>query len=391
MDTSLSLVLASTILFVLGLATTRWIHSHYQMPVVVSPDDRPSPTPLISVIVPARNEARNIRRCVEALLAQTYTPAEIVVVDDRSTDATAQILAEIVSSDRRASGGRLRVIHGVEPPPGWAGKPHALSLGVQQARGDWLCFIDADTFAEPSLLDAALATAQRQQADMFSILTDQILVTFWEKTIQPLVFTGLSVGFPAERVNDPARPEAIANGQFILIRREVYEAVGGHAAVANEIAEDKALAELVKGKGYRLVLADGRAVANTRMYTNLAEIWEGWTKNIYLGMRDRLGLLAVGALSGLMGALVPLLWPAGAAIWLALEPGWAPAVALAEAGLLWAYLLYFRAQAARAFHISPLYAFTLPLGSLLFTGMMFTSAFNVLSGRGVRWKGRQYR
>jgi chlorobactene glucosyltransferase len=382
------LVLASTLLFLSGVAVTYLLHSRYQLKIVV-PEGvplPPDPPELISVIVPARNEARNIHRCVLALLAQTYPNYEIIVVDDRSSDETPAILAAL----QQEHPGRIQVVEGGDLPSGWAGKPHALQLGAQNAGGDWLCFVDADTFANPDLLAAALTTARSQQADLFTLLTDQELGSFWEKVILPLVFTALSFGFPAEQVNDPSRPEAIANGQFILIRRAVYTAVGGHAAIRDQIAEDKALAQQVKRRGYRLIVADGRRVASTRMYTRFAEIWEGWTKNIFLGMRDRLGLLLFGAFVGLVAALLLPVWLLGGLYWF-LSTGAASAALVAiQALALWAYLTYWRVRASLAFKISPLYAFTLPLGAFIFTAMMFASAFRVLSGQGVTWKGRTY-
>lgn len=381
------ILVCSTLLFLSGLAAVYWTHGQYRMEIVVPPDPPPleGDPPCISVVVPARNEERNIRRCVQALLDQSYPDYELIVVDDRSTDATARILAEL----ERAHPGKLRILQGSEPPPGWAGKPHALAQGVRYASGGWLCFIDADTFAEQQLLQATCTTARRHGADMFSMLTKQELESFWEKTILPLVFTALSVGFPASRVNDPDRPEAIANGQFILIRRAVYEAVGGHAAVKGEIAEDKALAERVKHAGFRLLIGDGRSAASTRMYTGFSEIWEGWTKNIFLGMQGRLGLLLLGAVLGLIAGLLPA-WLAGSLAWYLTGGGPVAGVAAAEILLLWAYLLFQRVRASLAFQISPLYALTFPVGALVFTGMMITSAYNVLSGRGVTWKGRRY-
>jgi chlorobactene glucosyltransferase len=343
------------------------------------------PLPLISLIVPARNEERNIRRSVEALLAQTYPNDELIVVDDRSTDRTPAILAGLQRTHEK-----LKVIEGGELPEGWAGKPHALFQGVQAAQGSWLCFIDADTFAQPELLASTLECARSLQADMFTILTEQELGGFWEKAILPLVFTALSFGFPASKVNDPTQPDAIANGQFILIRRQVYEAVGGHAAVHDRIDEDKALAQVVKRAGYRLVVADGRQVAVTRMYTSLADMWEGWTKNIYLGMQDRQGLLLFGALVGLIAALALPFWLIGGIIWALAGGGWIAWLVALEAAALWAFLLRYRVQASRAFHISPWYALSLPLGALVFTGMMAASAYKILSGQGVTWRGRRY-
>lgn len=383
------LLVLSSLGMLAGSALTRWIHGANELDILVKPVKHgPDPAPQISVIVPARNERRNIRRCVQALLAQTYPNYELVVVDDRSTDATPEILAELEKSALASD--RLKIVRGAEPPAGWAGKPHALQQGVACAQGDWLCFVDADTFAAPEMLASSLKAAQDHTADLFTMLTAQELGSFWEKVVLPLVFTALSFGFPARRVNDPSKPEAIANGQFILIKSQVYTAVGGHAAVRERIDEDKALAEVVKRAGFRLIMADGRRVARTRMYTSLAEIWEGWTKNIYLGLRDRLWLLLLGAVVGLLGALLLPFWLGAGLVWFVTSADPVSALVSLEALIVWLHLLAVRLQACRAFQISPLYAFSLPLGSLLFTGMMLASAFNVLSGKGVTWKGRRY-
>jgi len=376
----------------LGLFITWLVHAQGGLQIVVDPlagtHMRPitEQLPLISVIIPARNEARNIHRCIQALLNQTYPNYEIIVIDDRSTDETPQILAELTKGDSR-----LQVMHGSELPPGWAGKPHALVQGAAVAHGEWLCFVDADTFAMPQLLWSTYHLAIQYQADMFSILTRQELGTFWERTILPLVFLGLSFGFPAGRVNDPTKPDAISNGQFILIKRPVYEEIGGHTSVKDRVDEDKAIAIIVKRAGYRLLLADGRKVASTRMYTSLAEMWEGWTKNIYLGLIDRLWLLLFGAILGLVVSLVLPLWLLGGLVWLVSGGGTIAVVVAVEVVVLWGFLLWNRLQACRAFGIPGGYAFTFPLGALIFTAMMVASAFNVISGRGVSWKGRRYR
>jgi chlorobactene glucosyltransferase len=376
---------------VAGIAITWLLHARVGMQIAVEPlgdqtDGLQTKTlPLISVIIPVRNEQRNIRRCVQALQSQSHPNFEIIVVDDRSTDETPQILALLAQDDLR-----LRIIHGIELSPGWAGKPHALVQGAAAAQGEWLCFMDADTYAQPTLLWSTYAKAVNSHADMFSILTDQELGSFWERVVLPLVFLGLSYGFPADRVNDPSRPDAIANGQFILIKRSVYDRVGGHTAVKDRIDEDKAIAVVVKRAGYRLVVADGRKVASTRMYTSLAEMWEGWTKNIYLGLRDRPGLLLFGVFIGLVVSIVLPVWLVGGLAWLALIGGLTSGVVATEAIVLWGYLLWKRLQACRSFAMVGIYAFTFPLGALIFTGMMVASAYDVLSGRGVIWKGRRY-
>ncbi len=379
----------STLGLVSSLAVTWWMHRGRQFGLTVTPGQTApaGDRPFIAVIAPARNEARNIRRCVEGLLAQDYANFAVYVVDDRSTDATPAILAELAARDPR-----LTVVRAAPLPPGWAGKPHALVEGVQAAgeRAAWYCFVDADTFAEPALLSASYAAAQVHGAALFSLFTRQELGTFWEKVVMPLVFSALAVGFPPERVNDPARPEAVANGQYILIERGAYEAVGGHTALRGSITEDKDLAELIKRSGRRLVLADGRALVHTRMYTSLAELWEGWTKNIYLGLQGRLGLLLFGALTALTGALALPGWLLAGALWLALGGGLPAAIVLAEALLAWLVLTVVRARVSQLLGISPWYAITLPLGALIFAAMMLTSAARGVSGRGVRWKGRLY-
>ncbi|HEX6304031.1 MAG TPA: glycosyltransferase family 2 protein [Anaerolineales bacterium] len=396
MEPTIVYILLSSAGLVLGLFLVIWIHSRTQLDIKVPakelPEDRSAP--LISIIVPARNEEKNIRRCVEALLDQTYPNYELIMVDDRSADATPEVLEEIRARRQAGQVGdqpRMLVIHGEELPPDWAGKPYALFQGAEGAGGEWLCFVDADTFASPRLIASTYLAAQEHKADMFSILTDQILGSFWEKVVIPVVFTGLSFGFPANQVNDPQQSNAIANGQFILIKRGVYQSVGGHLAVKNRIDEDKAIAEVVKRSGYRLVLADGRPLARTRMYTNFTELWEGWTKNIFLGMQGRLGLLLFGGLLGLIAALGLPAWLLAGVIWWVMGGGPPAAVVTLEVVVLLSVLLWVRAMAARAFHISPWYAASLPLGAMVFTAMMFTSALKVLTGVGVTWKGRRYK
>lgn len=378
----------STIIFLGGIAVIYWIHDQYHLDILVEPSPSPSAPPLISICIPARNEERNVHACVEAVLNQDYPNLEIIVLDDRSTDATPEILRQ-----HAAQNDKLKVICGSDLPSGWAGKPHALYQASASARGDWLCFIDADTFLTPDALSSTYAKAIETHADMFTIMTFQILGSFWERTVMPLVMTALSVGFSPRKVNDPATKDAIANGQFILIKRSVYDAIGGHASVKNSVVEDKEISQQVKWNGFRLVVADGRKVAKTRMYTSLPEMWEGWTKNIYLGLRDQAGLLwlgAFGAFLAFMASIFLPLWPLLGVVWLLNGGGWMAAAVIVEALALWAYLVYMRAKVADTMNISPAYALTTPLGAGVFGAMMLTSAWRVVSRKGVTWKGRTY-
>jgi chlorobactene glucosyltransferase len=392
-------LILSTAFFLGGIFVVYWLHNQYHLDIVVEPAPPPVDAPLISVCIPARNEERNIRACVEAVLAQDYPNLEIIVLDDRSTDKTPEILRDLFMESRsllrdiRQQAAELHVLNGSDLPSGWAGKPHALFQAATVARGDWLCFIDADTFLTPIALSACFAKAIESKADMFTIMTFQILGSFWERVVMPLVMTALSVGFSPRKVNDPTRKDAIANGQFILIKRSVYVAIGGHESVKNQIVEDKAISEQVKWNGYRLIVADGREAARTRMYTSLPEMWEGWTKNIYLGLRDQKGLLYLGvfgAIVALLAALFLPIWPLLGVSWLLHGGTWMAWLVLLESLIFWGYLIAVRAQVCRSMDISPWYALTTPLGAAVFAAMMITSAFRVISGKGVSWKGRNY-
>lgn len=382
-------LIISTLLFIPGLIIIYWVHNQYHLDIIVTSTPPPKDGPLISICIPARNEENNIRRCVEAALNQDYPNIEVIVLDDRSTDATLTQLKEIASRDSR-----LLPISGSDLPEGWAGKPHALYQASAVARGEWLCFVDADTFLKPEAISSCYAKALETEADLFTVMTDQILGSFWEKVVMPLVMTALSVGFSPRKVNDPNRRDAVANGQFILIKRSIYNLIGGHEKVKDQIVEDKAISEQVKWNGHRLVVADGMQLVRTRMYTSMPGMWEGWTKNIYLGLRDHVGMLLLGAFGaslGLIAALFLPVWPLMGLIWYVKSDEWMALVVILESLLIWGYLLYYRMVIARKMNISPWYAWTTPLGAGIFAAMMLTSAWKVISGQGVTWRGRTYR
>ena len=378
----------STILFILGLIIIYWVHNQYYLDIVVTPAAAPQDAPLISICIPARNEENNIRRCVQAALDQDYPNIEVIVLDDRSTDATLNQLKEIAARDSR-----LIPISGSDLPEGWAGKPHALYQASAAARGEWLCFVDADTFLTPQAISSCYVKALETKADLFTVMTEQILGSFWEKVVMPLVMTALSVGFSPRKVNDPSRRDAVANGQFILIKRSIYDLIGGHEKVKDQIVEDKAISEQVKWNGHRLVVADGMQVVRTRMYTSLPTMWEGWTKNIYLGLRGHTAMLLLGAFGAslaLIAALFLPVWPLLGLAWYFNSGSWTALAVCFEALFVWGYLIYARAIIAKKMNISAWYSLTTPLGAGVFAAMMLTSAWKVLSGQGVTWRGRTY-
>lgn len=230
---------------------------------------------MVSAIIPARNEEASIARAVESVAAQAEI-GEVIVVNDQSTDRTGAILAELA-----ARIAKLRVMQTDALPDGWTGKNYALSIGAAAARGDWLLFTDADTFHLPGSTAHALADAREHDAALVSYSPEQEMGTFWERALIPRVYWMLSRRYPFEKVNNPVMPNAAANGQFVLIRRDVYWGVGGHAAVATEILEDVALARRVKRAGNALYFASGSGIVRARMYRSFGAMWQGWTKNLY--------------------------------------------------------------------------------------------------------------
>src|SRR5215469_3040611 len=235
--------------------------------------DKSATKPQVSVIVPARNEEASLGACLESLVSQSGVDFEIIVVNDHSTDRTGEIAASFP---------KVRVIEASPLPQGWTGKNNAVACGAREARGQWLLFTDADTVHLPGSLARAFAEANEHQAEMLSYSPEQIAVTFWEMAILPVVFAELARQYPPSKVSDPASPIAAANGQFILIRRETYDAIGGHTAVASDILEDVALAQRAKAAGRKIRFRYAADAVRTRMYRNFAQLREGWTKNLTL-------------------------------------------------------------------------------------------------------------
>jgi len=229
--------------------------------------------PVVSVIVPARNEELCLGNCLQSLVAQASVACEIIVVDDHSTDRTREIAASFKS---------VRVIEAGPLPEGWTGKNNAVITGAREARGEWLLFTDADTVHLPASLAGALKEAQENGAELLSYSPEQIAVTFWEMATLPVVFAELARQYSPSKVSDPASSVAAANGQYILIRRDTYDAVGGHAAVAGNILEDVALARVVKSSGRRIRFRYAADAVRTRMYRNYGQLRDGWTKNLAL-------------------------------------------------------------------------------------------------------------
>ena len=243
--------------------------------------DAPLPdAPGLSVIVPARDEASNIARCVRSIMGSTYPALDIIVVDDHSSDDTARIARETSAGDPR-----VRVVSAPALAPGWLGKQWACAHGASLATGRLLCFTDADTVHAPDLHARSVRALLDRGADLLSVAGVQELETFWERLVQPQVFALLTARYGGtEIVSTARRPEdVIASGQYLLFQRASYEALGGHASVRGKVAEDLALAMRAKRHGMRVHLIAGLEQLSTRMYTSLGALIRGWMKNAYAG------------------------------------------------------------------------------------------------------------
>jgi chlorobactene glucosyltransferase len=338
--------------------------------------------PLVSVIIPARNEAAVIQSCVASVLATGYSPVEVLVVDDRSTDDTAARASELARLDPR-----LRVVDGEELPGDWYGKPWACMQGARLAQGDVLLFTDADTRHQPMLLPHAVAALSATGAGIVTVSPHLSCVTFWERVVMPQVWLLLGTRYHPSVVNRATRPrDTIANGQFILTSRESYLRAGTHEAVKGEVAEDLALAQRYTAGGGRVWFAFAEELLETRMYTGLAHLVEGWSKNLYLGGRRSFPEEPV------LRALVPVALSTAMLFWLvpplALLASLVVPALLAPALVAVGLSVAFWAAVSMSMRIPPWYGLAFPAGAAVALWIALRSAWR--GNRRVEWKGRVY-
>ncbi len=341
--------------------------------------------PPLSIVVPARNEARNIRACLESLVTSDYGDFEILVVDDRSEDGTG----ELARSTPAGSGSRIVVLDGAPLPEGWFGKPWACWQGARKARGDLLLFTDADTRHAPDLSVRAVRAMVEDRAHAVTLVGRQRMGSLWERLVQPQFFLLLALRYPNLRrpVSRDHWPGAIANGQFILITRQAYEAIGGHEVVRGEVAEDLRLAQILTRAGYVLTVREAEDGMETRMYTSLSEIVEGWSKNLWMGARQSAGpRLGAAAAPGILLQLL-IFWLVPPVLLTASVLG-----SGSEGVLLWSVVacgcgLLIWAAASVRFGISAAYGLLYPLGAGV---ALFIVARSWLRRGKIEWKGRLY-
>ncbi len=372
------------LLVLIGLV---WLRRHLNLnrarhEPVLSPADADADTanlPALTVLVAAKDEEANIEGCLRGLLAQQYPRLEIVAINDRSADRTAAIVDRLAAADPR-----LKAVHVRALPAGWAGKNHAMHVGTQHATGDWLCFTDADCrFHHGALLAAAACFAQRERSDLLSVLPQLEAHTFWERAVQPPAGAIMVFWFPPERVNNPACATAYANGAFMLMRRDVYTRLGGHAQFKTALNEDMHFARQAKKLGLRLRVIRGGGMYSVRMYVGLPQIWRGWSR-IFYGCFATWPRLLLSALFLLVFSLSPPL-----SLLLSIQAGTAAGGVALAAGLtlvlqqtvLWRFYRLCAMPAA--------WALTYPLGAALCLAMV-GNAMRRLAGARTTWRGTSY-
>lgn len=348
----------------------------------------PSPAPSVSILVPAKDEAKQIERCVASVLRQDYPNFNVIAINDRSTDNTGAVLDALAAKDSR-----LSVVHIKEGslPPGWGGKSFALHTGLQQAAGQWLLFVDADVQLEPDVLSATIGWATKREFDLISILPTFVSGTLSEGVLQPLAGAATSAMFVIALTNNNQWPKsAFANGQYLCVRRDAYEAVGGHEAIRGTLSEDVALARNLKIAGYRPRLGWGDSWATVRMYEGFGSIFRGWSRNFYVGSLGKpwriLGLIAfiflccftayLAAAWGIYRNIHPVSSIAG---W-----GW-----IASASMHWILMTTVVAVIYHWSREAKWYALLFPIGCAALVAISIKSLQICMTGK-VVWRGTQY-
>ncbi len=326
----------------------------------------------VAAIVPARNEEVSIAACITSLAAQPEI-VEIIAVNDQSSDRTAEILHGLAKNISH-----LRVIDAPAPPAGWVGKNHAVSLGARQASSPWLLFTDADAVLLEGAIAKAIALAAEKDAALISFSPEQELQTWYERVLIPFVYLRLAQRFSFDEVNDTASKAAAANGQFLLIQRETYDAVGGHAAIHGAVLEDVALARRVKSAGFRIWFASGFGIVRVRMYRSFSAMWEGWKKNLFQLMGGSTGSVFAEFESAfpwmilvilIIGIKLPVAMFAGVVLLLLRQVSYG--MALSRNHFPFKYIIYY-----------------LP-AIFLYAGVLWASHESYAKGK-VTWKGREY-
>ncbi len=343
--------------------------------------------PAVSIIVPARNEEINIGVCLAGLAELNY-PADklqIIVVNDRSSDRTGEIVDGFIARHPN-----IEQVHGQLLAEGWTGKSHACWQGANQASGEWLIFLDADSCVKPDLVSSAIHFAQQNRLDVLTIIPHQIIKSVQERLWLPGVFLGFASFVDLGRINDPQDPYAIANGQFLLFRSEAYQSIDGHRLIRKELNDDLAFAREAKKHHLNFFCAFGEHLLETRMYRNLKEIWGGFSRNAAdITQSTSIGRMLINTIYTVTIAAGAIVLPATALLSYQSAPDIYNQITVSVALPTLLILLVFFLMAIRAFRIPVVYSLTVPLG-LILHGVLCFHSFFLIKGGVRQWKGRSY-
>ncbi len=381
-------VIAAWLTFVLWCGgawlTWRGIRRQRELGVIENPAPKDEAVPMVSVLVPARNEAnRTLENSIASMLRQDYKNYEVIVTNDRSIDATGEILQRLARRDSR-----LKIIDGKDLPAGWLGKPHAMNQALEVARGSWILATDADMLFDKRALSTTVFHAETNGYDALTLLPRVECVTFWERVFMPSFGWFMLLARPLERVNDMTKVDALGVGGFFLMRRMWIERIGGWRAVRAEVAEDLRLAEKLKAAGAHLRIEYAPRLVRTRMQTNLAEIWEGFTKNLYAGTRFSFARAVVGGTAVFVFSVLPCIGAGVSFVTWLISNSNAWMMLCIPLALVWFAQALTFGFVYKQIELPLRFAWFAPLGHLLFVMILFNSAFKIAFGSGVMWKGR---
>ena len=339
-----------------------------------------SNVPLVSIILPVRNQAGTVSDCVSSLVGLEYPNKEIIVVDGGSTDGTRELVQKFAHE--------ITLVDEESLPVGWVGKNWACHLGYKKSRGELLLFTDGDSVHATDSLARSVNYLQSENADLVTLAPGTILRSFWERLLQPPIFLLIMILVGGKLVNDDNRQNAIGNGQYMLFRREAYDKIGGHYAVRDKIIEDYSLGRLLKRAGMRLRFVTASDALGVRMYASLGEIWRGWRKNFYTVSEKHMLPRAVTRIFLMFTFLVLPFAVLGYGILLAAAT---PLNAYLIAGLFMSGLLWLGiVMLDNSIGVSSLYALMFPLAIVVYIFIGIDSTVRGSLGFGFSWKGRVY-
>ncbi len=363
------------------LRAMHYINSWESLPIAESLN---SANPLISILVPARNEEKSIGECLDSLFKQNYPNLEIIVIDDQSSDHTFEIVQGFAKKDTR-----IKLIQTTPLPGGWMGKCWALHQGAQIAKGEWFLFSDADVVHSPLTVNSVYQYAVKNDVDFLTLKYRLLVKSFWERIIPPSINFIKAWFYPSpKKVNDMHTTAIEAKGDFIFVKRSIYEKLGGHQAVKNEFIESAALMGSFKKARCRAALLDGSHMIKVRKFHNLNEIVTSYSKLFYKFFQlksNRYFFLLIALI------ILIVLSPIGILIYLLVFKFWQIKLSLMFWPGLEILILFFIAMVFyKKDNFAPWYALGFPLGAILFIGIGGKALFELTIKKEPSWRGRIY-